>query len=346
MTAFVPAVHGELENYIPALSLPLKSVFLGGGTPTALGAKGLRELLEPIKALIDADTEYSIEANPGVFDEAIAEILRRCGVNRVNFGVQSFDAEELAMLGRIHSADEARRALCIAKDAGFDNIGLDLIYGIPGQGMDSWRRSLQQAVEAGVEHLSCYALSFEDGTPLGDDLAAGRVIQMGDDLQKELYLQAVQDAAAAGLKHYEISNFARQGKRCLHNLTYWNNLTYLGLGPGAASYCNGVRRVNDTDLGLYLEALHKGLESPCSQEQPSSRTAMAETVMLGLRQIEGLSKETFRTRFGLSILEAFPRSVPRYISQGAIVDTGTHIRFVEQALFASDTILADVIAEA
>jgi oxygen-independent coproporphyrinogen-3 oxidase len=341
----VGMIPRELDLHRDCLATPLETVFIGGGTPTALGSKRLTELLATIGPLIDSRTEFSVEANPCTFDESVAAALAGGGVNRANFGVQSFLDSELKALGRIHSARQAQEAVRLARASGFPHVGLDLIYGIPGQSLDDWRDNLRQAVDMGIDHLSCYALSFEPQTPMGRDLAQGLVHEMPDGRQKACYQAAIDIAATAGFEHYEISNFARPAARCQHNLTYWRNETYLGVGPAAASYINGVRRTNDPDLKAYLHALRNNSPPPAQCETLPLRGRMAETAMLGLRMIEGLDRRKFAERFGLDPVQAFPQSIPRYANQDALLVTPTHVRLAPWTLFACDTILADIVAE-
>jgi oxygen-independent coproporphyrinogen-3 oxidase len=273
-------------------------------------------------------------------------VLVEAEVNRVSLGVQSFHVRELALLGRRHSPEQARQAAAALRSAGIGNLSVDLIYGIPGQTLASWRDSLRQAVDLGAEHLSSYALNLEPGTPLGRAAEAGRVRPADEQLQKDCYEAAIDLARAAGLEHYEISNFARPGRRCRHNLTYWRNEPYLGLGPAAASYVAGVRRTNRPDLAAYLQAIEAGLPPPADSEKLVGRAAMAETVMLGLRLIEGLDRAAFAQRFGQDMASVFPRTVARYAEQGALIVTERHVRLEAGVLFVSDTILADFLAEA
>ena len=342
---FVRGVVRELNLHRDSVALPLETLFIGGGTPTALGAELLTELLAALKPLLDGKIEFSVEANPGTFDDSVASALAAGGVNRVNFGVQSFRDPELRALGRIHNARQAGEAVRLARSRGFPRVGLDLIYGIPGQSIEDWRGNLRQAAALGIDHLSCYALSFEPRTPMGQDLARGAVAEMPEQEQKACYQAAIEIAGGAGFEHYEISNFARPGARCRHNLTYWRNETYLGLGPGAASYIDAVRRTNRPDLAAYLLALESNSPPPADCETLPLRGRMAETAMLGLRLIEGLDRRAFAQRFGIDPVEAFPQSIPRYADQGALLITPSHIRLPSWVLFACDTILADIISE-
>jgi len=343
---FVTAALAELDAAAKAADRPLSSIYVGGGTPTCLGAALLERLLRPLGELADANTEFSIEANPNTVNRLLAELLLGMGVNRVSLGVQSFVDGELAVLGRSHSSLQAQQAATVLQNAGLGNLSLDLIYGIPGQTLRTWRESLRRAIDLGAGHLSCYALSFEPDTPLERDLAQGKLAQMDESLQKECYLAAQEECRLAGLEHYEISNFARPGRRCRHNLTYWRNEPYLGIGPAAASYLDDVRRTNLPDLDAYIGALHGGVPAPCTSETLDLRHRMAETLMLGLRLLEGVDRGAFAERFGVDPLKAFPGSISRYQAQGALVVDSTCLRLSPGVLFAADTVLADIVAEA
>ncbi len=344
---FVQAALVELDERKVELDAPLSSVFIGGGTPTALGPQRLGELLRSIQPFINAETEFSVEANPGVLDGSLIETLVSCGVNRVNLGVQSFQDAELKLLGRIHTAGQAMGAVEDLRRAGIANVGLDLIYGIPNQTIDSWRDSLAEALALKIEHLSCYGLSFEHGTPLDRDLIAGRVRQMPDELQEQCYNTASAATSQAGLEHYEISNFARPSRRCKHNITYWNNGNYVGIGPGAASYVGGIRSTNRPDLHAYCTSLlsQPPRQSPADREKLTGRSAMAETLMLGLRMLDGVDRQAFQERFGEDPVEAFARTISRYERLGAVIVTSRNLCIARESLFVSDTILADLIAE-
>ena len=347
---YVRAVQAELALRRGELAVPLETIFVGGGTPTSLDLPLLRELLSTLQSAIDhrqsaIGVEFSVEANPGTLTEKGTALLRECGVTRVNLGVQSLWDAELAVLGRIHSAAEAIEAVALLRQAGFERPGLDLIYGIPGQTLGSWQDSLTAALDLRPGHLSCYALSFEPETPLLHDLQAARVKPMDDGLQRECYCLAIDLAASAGLEHYEISNFAAPSMRCRHNIVYWRNQPYLGLGPAAVSYVGGVRRKNEPDLGKYLQALESGCLPPTECERVTGRMAMAETMMLGLRMIEGVDRSAFARRFGRDPVTAFPASLERHRRIGSLLVNDQAIRIARPYLFVSDTILADLIAE-
>jgi len=342
--AFVEGVAIELDYYSQRLQHPLETVFIGGGTPTSLPLPLLERLLATVGKYVNRSTEFSVEANPSTVTASTAELLRAAGVNRVNIGAQSFLNADLAAISRIHTPDQARRAVGFCRRAGIENVGLDLIYGLPGQTPATWQYSLAAALALAPAHLSCYALSYEPHTPLADDLARGKVAEMNEDDQRKCYYAAIDAATDAGLEHYEISNFARPGFRCRHNLTYWENRPYVGLGPAAASYLHGVRRTNTPDLQAWIAAMRRRQPAPASQETLNRRASMAETVMLSLRLAEGIDRKLFAWRFGEDVVNAFHQPVSRYHSQGALEVSPSHLRLTRQAMFVADTVLADIIA--
>ena len=345
-TAYVHAAAAEWNAHAHQVARPLESVYVGGGTPTVLPVERLSELLDIPRAWRGPETEFSVEANPGTLDLAKAAALTEAGVNRVTLGAQSFDDAELQRLGRIHSAAQARQAAGLLRAAGIDNLGLDLIYGIPGQSFPSWDRTLAEALALAPQHVSCYALSFEPGTPMAAALHAGEVREMDEDLQEACYRRAIEACARAGLEQYELSNFARPGRPCRHNLTYCRNEPYLGIGPAAASYLGGLRRTNRPDLGAYVGAHRRGVAPPATGERLAGRAAMAETVMLALRLLEGLDRKCFMDRYGQDVGQAFPQSLARHVALGMLEVTASHVRFTSQALFVADAVLADILAEA
>ena len=343
---YVSAAAAQIRRHADQLSQPLKSVFIGGGTPSVLGPDLLAKLIEPVGSLLSTDTEFSIEANPGAIDAETLAAMTAGGVNRVSLGVQSFDDAELTMLGRRHTRSQALDAIDAIIQAGIDNWSLDLIYALPEQSLDRWRDTMQQALSLGPPHLSCYALSFEDQTPLHDALAAGEVTEISDDQQRRQYELACDLIDRAGLGHYELSNFARPGKQCRHNLTYWRNEPYLGIGPAAASYVDGQRRTNHPDLAGWLDAVEAGRAPSADRERLTGPLAMAETLMLALRLTNGLDRAEFICRYGVDVIDSFPETIARYRRQEMLELTDTHLRLTPQAWFVSDTILADFVADA
>jgi oxygen-independent coproporphyrinogen-3 oxidase len=352
----VPHDEGAVRGYLDALAtelalrggclLPaLETIFVGGGTPTSLSADSLARLLGLLQPLAGEQTEFTVEANPGTIDADKAALLAAAGVNRVSLGVQSLDAGELALLGRIHSPSQATDAVELLRCCLIDNLSVDLIYGIPGQTPAGWRDTLARAATLPVSHVSTYGLTFEEGTPLHRDLLAGRVSPMPEERQRACYYEGAAFLEGEGLGQYEISNFARPGRRCRHNLTYWRNEAYLGLGPGAASYVGGCRGTNAPDLDGYVASLLAGALPPCQSERLTGRKALAEALMLGLRLIEGVDRRAFARRYGLDPVDAFPTAVDKHRRIGSLLVDDSCLRLSNDYLYVSDSVIADILAE-
>lgn len=336
----------ELKRRADRLTAPLDTIFIGGGTPTALELPLLEELLTTLAPYGDERTEFSIEANPCTITPELARSLHDAGVNRVNLGAQSFIPAELKALGRIHGPDEIVEAWRMLRHAGHNRLGLDLIYAAPEQNIDSWRLSLDKAMSLKPEHLSCYALTVESDTDIGRLRDSGAFVEMDESDQAHCYHAAVETARAGGLEQYEVSNFAAPGMQCRHNLTYWRNESYLGVGPAAASYIDGVRRTNDPDVEAYIRAIQAGEEPPCRAETLTGRAEMGETLMLALRMTQGADRRSFAARFGVDPVDAFAATIRRYLDLKALELTETHLRIAPEAMLVSNTILADILTEA
>lgn len=345
MRDYVRAVLVELQMHRHTLTGTLRTIYIGGGTPSLLGSDNLALLLEPLTPMIDNHTEFTLEANPDSLSSSLARTLRTFGVNRVSLGVQSLIDEELQTLGRIHNAKQALHAFDILQQAGIANIGADLIYGIPGQTPDSWQESLDGIINTNPCHVSTYALSFENGTPLGEDLSSGKVVEMSEELQKECYMLARTKLANAGLPQYEISNFSRPDRRCVMSLTYWHNLSYLGLGPSAASFIGGTRRTNHADINTYMQSMNQRRPCPHNSERLTMPMSMAETLMLALRMTNGIERKELIERFGTDPVDVFQQSIDRYASMGMLI-VNDRLQIAEDALFVSNSILTDIIQEA
>lgn len=327
---------------------PVHTIFLGGGTPTVLGAGQLARLLD---ACFQAFTvlpgaEITSEANPGTVDRGRFADLASLGVNRLSMGVQSFADDELAFLGRIHSAEEAEIAFAHARAAGFDNINLDFIFGLPLQQPAAWQATLQRAVALAPEHLSLYSLIVEEGTPLAEWVASSRVPALDEDLAADLYEMAQVSLAAAGYQQYEISNWARRSPaggslQCRHNLTYWRNADYLGFGPGAVSGAQGRRWANLRSPAEYIRRSRTGEPLTDWQEQATPALAMGETMMVGLRLLdEGVSRAAFQARFGREVAEVYADILAELSAAGLIEITPACVRLTPAAVLIGNRVFA------
>jgi oxygen-independent coproporphyrinogen-3 oxidase len=287
----------------------VRTIYVGGGTPTVLPLEHLAQILEAAlhSFSVDAEAEITLEANPGTLDPGNLARLRSLGLNRLSLGVQSFDEQELSMLGRIHTTAEAHQAIQAARALGIDNISLDLIYGLPRQPLTTWRTTLEEALSQQPEHLSLYALTVEEGTPLDRLIAQGTLPGPDPDLAAEMYEYAQDALCAAGYHHYEISNWARAPRlRCQHNLVYWRNEPYLGAGAGAHSWVGGRRWANVATPGEYVARLATGRPYLDSEETIDLNLEMAETMILGLRLVdEGVEFARFQARFGVDLRQHY-----------------------------------------
>ncbi|MFW6155328.1 MAG: radical SAM family heme chaperone HemW [Planctomycetota bacterium] len=336
----------ELRLRAGVLDGPARTAFVGGGTPTALPPEALQRVLDAVVEQTPAEAEFTVEANPTTLTDQTLSILADAGVNRLSVGVQSFADDDLAVLGRTHSAAQARASLGRAATFGFTNLSLDLIYGAPGQSLASWAASLATAVASPVSHISFYNLSYPDSTALARAVEDGRLTAMAEDLQRDCYDLAVDTLTAAGFTHYELSNAAKGGLRCLHNLTYWHNRSYLGIGPSAASYLDGRRSTNVADVDAYLRRVNRRDVPGGASERLTGAARAAETLMLALRLIEGVDRADFRRRFGLDPLEAFPATFDRYRDLGLVAVTPGRVALTRRGLFVSDAVFAGLFEEA
>lgn len=342
----VDRLRRELELRVGRSSPRPETVFVGGGTPTVLPVPSLAALLVAAStAAAHPPVEFTVEANPESLDAAKAELLAASGVDRVSIGAQSFQADELRFLERIHTVRQTETAVETARRAGIGRINLDLIFGIPGQTRASWRDSLRRAVDLGVEHVACYGLTYEPGTRLTGRLRRGAVQRCDEDLEADLYAAAIDALAEAGFEQYEISNFARPGGRCRHNLVYWQGGSYIGVGPSAAGYLDGVRYRNVADVDRYVRMIDELGHAAVETERVTGITLAGETAMLGLRLIEGIDVAAFLSRTGLDPLTAFARTLEACAHQGLLDVSASRIALSRRGLLVADTILVDMLAE-
>ena len=302
---------------------PVATVFFGGGTPSLLPIPQVERIVSALRDRfqMEHDAEVTLEANPGTVDLDYLRRLLTAGVNRLSFGVQSFHDDELAALDRIHSAAEAEEAYRWAREAGFLRVNLDLIYGLPEQPMERWQASLERAISLAPDHMSLYALTVEEGTKLAYDIDHGRAPEPDGDAQAAMYEWSQERMAGAGYRQYEISNWARPGQECRHNLVYWRNGDWLGLGAGAHSHLGGTRFADVYSPKRYVQlvqetaaagppdvsdlaALLKAMRQVTYVEEPRPELARADTLIMGLRLNEGVSLADFRSRFGAGADEA------------------------------------------
>jgi len=304
---------GKMEDYVDALlmelqpcasQLVLQTIFFGGGTPSLLPTPLMRRILEAIgeKEFSRGVTEWTIECNPSTVSVDKATLFREFGVNRISMGVQALDDELLDRIGRVHSVTGAIKSYERLRDAGFENINLDLIFGLPGQTMEHWKKTLAKAIELGPEHLSTYCLILEEDTVFWSLLQKG-LIKPDDDLELAMYETGIEMLIGAGYKQYEISNFARPGKECAHNIAYWEGKDYVGLGPSACSTVGDKRWQNAPDTDRYVTAMRNGERALAYEEPLTPQLRAAERAAFGMRMNAGVPAELLRGRWDKQIAE-------------------------------------------
>ena len=356
----VPAGDNSiLESYTRALVAEIRSarpvkldtfsdtVYFGGGTPSILSPQQLGEILAALRGLAPAaaGAELTVECNPETLDAGKLAGLLDIGFNRLSLGMQSFDDALLALMGRPHDAARAVESFSLARAAGFANIGLDLIFALPGQTLDGWRRDLDRAIALGPEHLSLYALTYEPNSEFGILNAEGKIERVPEDVEADMYLAAIETVAAAGYGHYEVSNFARPGHRSRHNLNYWDCGDYLGFGAGAHSHLGGRRWANVTDPMEYVKKAEHGESVRGFEETLTRGQRLFEAVLLGLRMTEGIDLVAFAARWGAPPRSLSPEQWRRLERGGMIVEESGRARLSRRGLLLADGVLARLAPE-
>ncbi|PMC39686.1 coproporphyrinogen III oxidase [Bacillus sp. UMB0899] len=311
---------------------PLKTIFIGGGTPTALSAKQLDRLLEGITTELLPDNklvEFAVEANPGELTQDKLSVLKNAGVNRLSIGVQSFDDELLKKIGRVHRTEDVFRTVHQAEQAGFDNISLDLMYALPGQTIEQFKKTLETAFTLNIKHFSAYSLIVEPKTVFYNLMQKGRLSLPPQEQEANMYELAMKEMEKHGFKQYEISNYSIPGYESNHNITYWNNDYYYGFGAGAHGYIDGVRTSNIGPIKKYMENVQNSGHAYQSQHQVNIEEAMEEEMFLGLRKVEGVQKERFFEKFNISIELKFGEQIKQLVNKGLLIDT-EHAVFLTQ----------------
>ncbi len=335
---YVELLKQEMVKW-PALTSP-GSLYVGGGTPTVLPAELLADLIYSVCAYFNLrpDAEITVEANPGTVDFAYLQKLKEAGCNRVSLGAQSFCDAELAAMGRTHRAKQIYEAVEAAHLVGFDNVSLDLIYGLPGQLLEGWQKNLQQALALDVEHLSLYGLSLSSKSPWGKLKKEGRLTIADSDLSADMLALAREILPKAGYLPYEIANFAKAGYASRHNTAYWHRQDYLGLGVAAASCRGNCRWQNKTNLGFYAQALLAGLRPPSEIEALDAATVLAEAVFLGLRLAEGIDPVEIELLYGQDMELVYAQELAHLQLVGLLQKENGRWRLTERGIFLGNVV--------
>ena len=324
----------------------LRTLYIGGGTPTALSAQQLAYLLTELPKVMDLSEveEFTIEANPGDLDPDKIAVLKESQVNRVSLGVQTFDNKMLKKIGRSHQEQDIYDNIRHLKQAGFDNISIDLIYALPGQTMDQVKENVAKAIDLDIPHMSLYSLILENQTVFMNRMRRGKLPLPKEELEAEMFEYIIEELEKAGFEHYEISNFSKPGFESRHNLVYWDNAEYYGLGAGASGYVDGIRYKNHGPIRHYLEAVEAG-KARITEEHLTLEEKMEEELFLGLRKKTGVSKARFEEKFGVSFDQRYGQVVASLTEQGLLVPDDKQVRMTKRGLFLGDTVAEKFILE-
>lgn len=340
---YIEALLAEIRAVQNAERYEIVSVFIGGGTPSVLKAEAIASVMEAIyrKFSFSADAEVTIEANPGTVDLEKLTIYRRTGINRLSLGLQSTDPDELKMLGRIHSYEDFIQSYQQAREAGFDNINIDMMFAIPGQSGEAWRQHLHQVAELKPEHISAYSLIIEEGTPF-----AQRELDLPDeDTEYQMYEDTAAVLEEYGYQQYEISNYAKKGHVCRHNIGYWKGTEYLGLGLGASSLYEEKRFSNTAKMQEYLKFSGSAECIRKDVVELSRKDRIEEFMYLGLRMTEGISEMDFEQNFGEKLGDVYGTVLQKYKKTGFLEKIGTNWRFTRKGIHVSNHILAEFLLD-
>jgi oxygen-independent coproporphyrinogen III oxidase len=353
-----PADEGTKRRYVEKLMEEMRTmgavcrdntvstVFVGGGTPSILKGEWMEELFSVLREnfSLEPDAEISMEANPGTVTKEKLFSYRRAGINRLSFGLQSAKERELSALGRIHSFEDFLESFRAARECGFENINVDLMSALPGQTADSWMETLKRTAELSPEHISAYSLIVEEGTPFYEAYGseAGRKLLPDEETEREMYHRTKAFLRECGYERYEISNYAKPGFACLHNIGYWTGVPYLGLGLGAASYLNGKRFSGHTDMETYLASAAGTYENVV---ELTKKDMEEEFFFLGLRLTKGVSLAEFKERFGEDAAAVYPGVMERFVKEGAAVLSDGRFFLTDYGMDVSNYVMAEFLQE-
>ncbi len=356
METYMDALIREAELYLPELTEPVETVYFGGGTPSVVPVKMLERLIHGLKHLIPMDqvSEWTVEANPGTLTQDWLEKMRMEGISRVSMGMQAAQPRLLALLGRIHQPDQVQSSVRMLRASGFENISLDLMFGLPEQTRRDWEETLSFALSMKPKHISAYGLIPEEGTPLAAELLDGKLQLPEPEFERDLYDILLKTMTDHGFEQYEISNFALPGYACRHNIGYWDQVPYLGLGLSAASMVclsgskNGLtyqRRTNTASMDDYLSGIQAGHPVLEENERITPRESRFETMMLGLRMNRGVSEEEFLRRHGISMNAIYEEKLLRLEDQGLMMHDRQVWRLTRRGMDIQNSVLVELMED-
>lgn len=339
----IDAICSELVLRKAEYTDAIETIYFGGGTPSILPVEAIGKILDTISKhyLVGGAVEITLEANPDDITAEKAEAWKLMGVNRFSIGIQSFDQQYLEWMNRAHNAKQSLQCIELIRAAGFDNFSIDLIYGTPGQPLADWIKDVQKAVELRIPHLSCYALTVEEGTALHHLISTGKKAQVNTDEQASQFQKLLEITNAAGYHHYEISNFAQPGKESRHNSAYWDGIPYLGVGPSAHSFASNTRSWNVAHNVEYIRNIESGIR-PFSSEKLTPVDTLNEYIMTSLRSSKGIGKEKLIVNWGKEKMIQVEENLAKHLLNGTVVVTPTGWKLSETGKFLADGIASDL----
>ncbi len=344
--SYISALYQEITAYSRKLKKSnIKTIYLGGGTPTVLSGVQIYNILEFCKGkfTIDKDAEITIEANPGTLDDEKIKLLTESGINRLSLGAQSFNDLLLKKLGRIHNTQDIIDSYYLAREKGFNNINIDIMFALPDQTTKDLQTTLEKAVSLKPDHLSLYNLTIKPGTEYYENYKRNTLTLPSEDEEFDMYSWAINFLEENNFEHYEIANFARPDKRSMHNLIYWQNKPYLGIGAGAYSFIKGYRYMNYENPARYIKEIMSGKLPVDNGEKLSLRKRMIENIILGLRTKDGVGYKIFKTRFGVNLNDIFPEQIKKLVNLVLLQKDNYRIRLTKKGIFLANTVFREFV---
>ena len=333
---YVKKICMEMQEY---RGEEINTIFIGGGTPSLLSIDELKKMIECINNtfVLKENAEFTIETNPKTLTHEKLSAIRELGVNRISIGVQSFNDEELKKIGRIHDAGDAEDAIIMAKEAGFSNINIDLMFSLPGQTLESFKNNLNKTINLGITHISCYSLILEEGTPLFEEYEKNMLNLPDEETDRAIYQFTCEELKKNGYEQYEISNFSKKGYECKHNLKYWDCDEYIGIGVAAHSYYKGVRFFNTNSLDIYMQ------ENKREYEELTIDDKIKEFVIMGFRKTKGISKKEFFERFKKEFSDVYSEQTEKFKNIGLLEESEEFICLTEEGINVSNSVLCEFV---
>ncbi|PKR79044.1 coproporphyrinogen III oxidase [Halalkalibacillus sediminis] len=346
---YLHALHKEMEFYLGDNSkLQMDTIYIGGGTPTSLNEQQLEVLMQSIDHFYDISSvkEFTIEANPGEFNEGHVRVMKQYGINRISLGVQVLDDDYLEMLNRIHTVADVEKSVDMLQSAGLTNISMDFIYALPEQSVSHFKRTLEKALAFNLPHYSSYALQIEPKTVFYLRHQQGKLHKPPEEDEVEMYHALLDMMEEAGLNHYEVSNFSKTGYESLHNLTYWDNKEYFAFGAGAHGYLNEERYVNIRPVNHYIQAIQQGEKPILHRDTITLKEKVEEEMFLGLRRQQGVSDQNFQQKYGFSFYDLYKNQISQLIEKGFLEESNRSVRMTRQGkLFGNEVFASFLIDE-